>query len=92
MLSSLPSDGDMVPNMNKKGRPKGEKNSEAKSKKRRDSEAEGRNSNMKSGHWAQEENKKYHWFLEIYSSHFMNKHMRRMDKIFKTMALFIGSR
>ena len=47
---------------------------------------------MKFGHWGLEENKKYHWFLELYNSHFMNKHMRRMDKIFKTMANFIGSR
>lgn len=44
------------------------------------------------GHWNPQEKRKYHWFLEIYHSHFENKHMRRMDKIFKTMADFLGSR
>lgn len=44
------------------------------------------------GHWNGSEKRKYHWFLEIYHSHFENKHMRRMDKIFKTMADFLGSR
>lgn len=44
------------------------------------------------GHWKLEENKRYHWFLEIHSSHFINKHMRRMDKIFKTMERFVGTR
>ena len=44
------------------------------------------------GHWTLEEKKKYHWFLEIYHVHFENKQMRRMDKIFKTMADFLGSR
>lgn len=47
---------------------------------------------MKRGHWSTEENKRYHWFLELYSSHFLNKHMRRMDKIFKTMEKFVSSR
>lgn len=47
---------------------------------------------MKVGHWTTEEKKKYHWFLEIYHSHFENKQMRRMDKIFKTMADFLTSR
>lgn len=75
--------------MSKKGRAKGDKLPEGKPKKKKDSDGEIKNSNMKSGHWGLEENKKYHWFLEIYNSHFMNKHMRRMDKIFKTMALFI---
>ena len=76
----------------KKGRPKGEKNSANRVRKSKASEESTANPNMKFGHWGLEENKKYHWFLEIYNSHFMNKHMRRMDKIFKTMALFIGSR
>jgi hypothetical protein len=44
------------------------------------------------GHWTIEENKKYHWFLELHSRHFLNKHMRRMDKIFKNMQGFVGSR
>lgn len=44
------------------------------------------------GHWNPMEKRRYHWFLEIYHSHFENKHMRRMDKIFKTMADFLGSR
>ena len=48
--------------------------------------------NKKKGHWSNEENKKYHWFLEIYHNHFIRKEMRRLDKIFKTMATFIGSR
>jgi hypothetical protein len=47
---------------------------------------------MRVGHWTPEEKKKYHWFLELYHSHFENKHLRRMDKIFKTMADFLGSR
>jgi len=50
------------------------------------------NPNQKFGHWALEENKRYHWFLEIHNNHFLNKHMRRMDKIFKTMATFVGTR
>jgi len=48
--------------------------------------------NRRKGHWSGEENKRYHWFLEIYNNHFICKEMRRLDKIFKTMALFIGSR
>ena len=44
------------------------------------------------GHWNTIEKKKYHWFLEMYHGHFENKHMRRMDKIFKSMADFIGTR
>ena len=44
------------------------------------------------GHWNPMEKRRYHWFLEIYHSHFENKHMRRMDKIFKTMADFLGTR
>lgn len=47
---------------------------------------------MNRGHWQLEENKKYHWFLEIHYKHFVNRHMRRMDKIFKTMETFIGTR
>jgi hypothetical protein len=39
-----------------------------------------------------EENKRYHWFLELHSSHFLNKHMRRMDKIFKCMERFVATR
>ena len=39
-----------------------------------------------------EENKRYHWFLEIYHLHFIKREMRRLDKIFKTMATFIGTR
>jgi hypothetical protein len=44
------------------------------------------------GHWNYLEKKRYHWFLEMYHEHFENKHMRRMDKIFKSMADFIGTR
>jgi hypothetical protein len=44
------------------------------------------------GHWSLEENKRYHWFLEIHYSHFVNRHMRRMDKIFKSMEMFVGTR
>ena len=47
---------------------------------------------MKKGHWSLEENKRYHWFLEIHHHHFICKEMRRLDKIFKTMSTFIGSR
>jgi hypothetical protein len=28
----------------------------------------------------------------MHSQHFLHKHMRRMDKIFKSMAAFVGSR
>lgn len=48
--------------------------------------------NVNRGHWSTEENKKYHWFLEIHYAHFVNRHMRRMDKIFKTMEIFVGTR
>lgn len=67
---------------NTRGRPKGEKNNgkRKESKKRGDG-----NSDRKIGHWSYEENKRYHWFLEIYNHHFINKHLRRTDKIFKTM-------
>ena len=44
------------------------------------------------GHWNHTEKRRYHWFLEIYHVHFEHKHLRRMDKIFKSMADFIGSR
>lgn len=44
------------------------------------------------GHWSTEENKRYHWFLEIHHGHFVNRHMRRMDKIFKSMELFVATR
>ncbi len=30
--------------------------------------------------------------MEIHSYHFLNKHLRRLDKIFKSMATFVGSR
>ena len=47
---------------------------------------------LQRGHWNNEENKRYHWFLEIYCQHFLYKHMRRMDKIFKTMEKFVQTR
>ena len=50
------------------------------------------NLNLNRGHWLVEENKRYHWFLEIHYQHFVNRQMRRMDKIFKTMEQFVGSR
>ena len=54
---------------------------------------EGINSeDRKKGHWSNVENKRYHWFLEIYHNHFIVKEKRRLDKIFKTMAIFIGTR
>ena len=34
----------------------------------------------------------YHWFLELYNRHFILKYLRRTDKIFKSMASFIGTR
>jgi hypothetical protein len=45
-----------------------------------------------SGHWRVEEHKRYHWFLEMHFNHFLNKHLRRMDKIFKSMEIFVGTR
>jgi hypothetical protein len=44
------------------------------------------------GHWCGEENRRYHWFLELHFGHFLNKQMRRMDKIFKTMEKFMVTR
>ena len=44
------------------------------------------------GHWNTLQKKKYHWFLEMHHGHFENKQLRRMDKIFKSMATFIGTR
>ena len=44
------------------------------------------------GHWSSEENKLYHWFLELHSRHFVLKYLRRTDKIFKSMAHFIRTR
>ena len=61
-------------------------------KQRRNKGLEVSNPNQKFGHWAVEENKRYHWFLEVHNHHFLNKHMRRMDKIFKSMAVFVGTR
>ena len=53
---------------------------------------EGETRQTQRGHWSAEENKLYHWFLEIHSEHFIRKHLRRTDKIFKAMASFIKSR
>lgn len=50
------------------------------------------NKNILHGRWSLDENKKYHWFLEINFPHFINRHMRRMDKIFKLMEIFLGTR
>ena len=72
----------------KKGRPKGLKTNKGKNAVKEEAKDE----KLNKGHWLQEENKKYHWFLEIYSKHFIMKQLRRMDKIFKTMAEFIGTR
>ncbi len=44
------------------------------------------------GHWSFLEKKLYHLFLEKYHAHFLQKQMRRTDKVFKKMALFIGTR
>ena len=71
----------------KKGRPKGLKTNKSKSQQKTSE-----NSQKNKGHWAYEQNKKYHLFLEIHSRHFIQKKLRRMDKIFKSMADFIGSR
>ena len=62
-----------------------------KGKKKREGDRAGKE-HLQRGHWKQEENKRYHWFLELHSSHFLNRHMRRMDKIFKTMEKFVGTR
>jgi hypothetical protein len=50
------------------------------------------NSNRKSGHWSSDENKRYHWFLELHNQHFFEKHLRRTDRIFKSMANFVETR
>ena len=48
--------------------------------------------NTQKGHWTHEQNKLYHWFLEIHNRHFILKYLRRTDKIFKSMANFIRTR
>ncbi len=48
--------------------------------------------NRTSGHWRNEERQLYHLFLELCHEQFLRKEMRRADKIFKKMALFIGTR
>lgn len=74
--------------MKKKGRPKGEKNSQKKDRKGKSFRSE----NTHTGHWQLTENRRYHWFLEIHHLHFIKKEMRRLDKIFKSMSTFIGTR
>ena len=59
---------------------------------RKSKESGSRNPNKNFGHWSLYENKRYHWFLQIHYHHFLNKYMRRIDKIFKTMSTFVGSR
>lgn len=44
------------------------------------------------GHWSAQERKRYHWFLEIHHLHYLRKELRRTDKIFKSMAVFVGTR
>lgn len=81
------------PRINKPNRARRDRDTErlaAKCKKNRG--VDPANKNRKNGHWDLEENKRYHWFLEIHSSHFIQKHLRRMDKIFKSMALFVATR
>ena len=51
-----------------------------------------REKDVKKGHWTSEQNKLYHWFLEIHSKHFIEKNLRRSDKIFKRMTTFIRTR
>lgn len=48
--------------------------------------------NLQKGHWNLQQNKHYHWFLQLHSRHFVLKYLRRTDKIFKSMASFIGTR
>lgn len=47
---------------------------------------------MNIGHWTKEEKRLYFLFLFEHQEHFFNKELRRMDKIFKSMATFIGTR
>ena len=68
--------------------PQRRKGKEERRERRKEERAAGQNF----GHWTLEENKRYHWFLEVHSQHFLNKHLRRMDKIFKSMALFVATR
>lgn len=70
-----------------RGRPRGERSPAGKK-----NEMKIVNMNKRTGHWSHEEKKKYHWFLEIHHHHFINKHLRRSDKIFKTMESFLGTR
>jgi hypothetical protein len=63
-----------------------------KSKARKTKTIEDPDSNKKYGHWSSEENKRYHWFLELHQEHFFNKHLRRTDRIFKSMATFVETR
>lgn len=63
-----------------------------KAKSRKTKTLEDPNSNKKCGHWSSDENKRYHWFLELHHEHFFNKHLRRTDRIFKSMASFVETR
>ena len=54
----------------------------------RDKELQG----MNIGHWTRQEKRLYFLFLYEHQSHFFNREMRRLDKIFKAMATFIGTR
>ncbi len=47
---------------------------------------------VKQGHWSAYERERYHLFLEAYHTHFEQRHLRRLAKIFKLMAGFIGTR
>jgi hypothetical protein len=47
---------------------------------------------FKKGHWEESERINYHIFLEIWHKQFENKKLRRIDKIFKLMSRFVGTR
>jgi hypothetical protein len=44
------------------------------------------------GHWNTREKRLYYIFLSEHSNHFIHQQLRRSDKIFRTMATYIGMR
>lgn len=47
---------------------------------------------QRSGHWDEEENRKYFLFLTVHHNNFERKNLRRSEKIFKVMSRYLGTR
>jgi hypothetical protein len=86
-----PLDTPILPPPNKSKQPAAASTGERKERRRREN-GKTLGAGQQRGHWQAEESKRYHWFLELHCSHFLNKHLRRMDKIFKGMERFVATR